>query len=171
MVTGARKARLKPREAHAASKHWRDSCTQAPRPATRRSGSGTTRPSTVAKRRSTACGARTPQPTQVRIGADPAGSAPCANTRDVTPPPPAPTPARAPGPAGPGVTRPRGPVSGRADDVRVLALERLMAVEAAIARARQRGGRATAPVGEDRLAATAHGLGLLLAVAAFGLVL
>src|SRR5262249_555831 len=101
----------------------------------RRSGSGTTRPSTVAKRRSTTCGARFPHPAQVRVG------------------------------------RPPGPGSGLADDVGVLALERLVAVEPAVARARQRGVRAAAAVGEDRVAAAADVLGVLLAVPALGLLL
>src|ERR1051325_9000351 len=113
MVTGARKARLKPRWAHAASKQSRVGCTQAPRPASRRSGAGTTRPSTVAKRRRAACGARSPHPAQRRSGL-------CL-----------------------------------ADDVGVLALERLVAVEAAVARARQRGVGAPAAVREDRVAAAA----------------
>src|SRR5215216_260394 len=53
--------------------------------------------------------------------------------------------------------------SGLADDVAVLVGQRLVRVEPAVARARQRGVRAAAPVPEDRGAAAA-GL-LLLAVA------
>src|SRR3954467_12437963 len=127
MVTGARKARWKPRLAHAASKQSRVGCTQAPRPASRRSGSGTTRPPTVAKRRSSACGARSPHPAQRR--------------------------------------------SGLPDDVGVLAFQRLVAVEAAVPGAGQRGVRAAAAVREDRVAAAADVLGVLLAVPALGLAL
>ena len=46
--------------------------------------------------------------------------------------------------------------SGPPDDVGVLALERLVGVEPAVARAGQRGVRAAAPVGEDRAAAPAE---------------
>src|SRR5215213_7964825 len=46
--------------------------------------------------------------------------------------------------------------SGRADDVGVLALERLVRLEAAVARARHGGVRAAAPVGEDGRAAAAQ---------------
>src|SRR5215210_4373077 len=119
MVTGALKARLKPRPARARSKQSRSGWSQAPRPGSSRSGSGTTSPSTLAKRRSAACGAALRQPTQVR--------------------------------------------SGRTDDVGVLALERLVRLEAAVARAGQGGVRAAPAVGEDRAAAAAQLL--LLAVA------
>src|SRR3954453_7618574 len=109
MVTGALKARLKPRPARARSKQARSGWSHAPRPGSLRSGSGTTSPSTLAKRRSCDCRATARQPTQVRSG------------------------------------------SGLPDDVGVLALERLVGVEAAVARAGQRGVRAAAAVGEDRL--------------------
>src|SRR3954454_13118204 len=125
MVTGALKARLKPRPARARSKQARPGWSHAPRPGSLRSGSGTTSPSTLAKRRSAACEAAPRQPTQVR--------------------------------------------SGLPDDVGVLALERLVRLEAAVARAWQRGVGAAAAVGEDRAAATAELL--LLAVAGLLLLL
>src|SRR5690349_1804616 len=119
MVTGALKARLNPRPARARSKQSRSGWSHAPRPGSERSGSGTTSPSTLAKRRSAAAGAAPRQPTQVR--------------------------------------------SGLPDDVGVLALERLVRLEPAVARARQRGVGAAAAVGEDGAAAPAQLL--LLAVA------
>src|SRR4051812_40612794 len=125
MVTGALKARLNPRPARARSKQSRSGWSHAPRPGSERSGSGTTSPSTLAKRRSAAAGAAPRQPTQVR--------------------------------------------SGLSDDVGVLALERLVRLEPAVARTRQRGVGAPAAVGEDRAAATAQLL--LLAVARFLLLL
>src|SRR3954452_14542841 len=126
MVTGALKARLNPRPARARSKQPRSGWSHAPRPGSLRSGSGTTSPSTLAKRRSCDCRATARQPTQVRSG------------------------------------------SGLPDDVGVLALERLVGVEAAVARAGQRGVRAAAAVGEDRAAAAAE---LLLLAVAAGLLL
>src|SRR3954454_13143666 len=121
--TGARKARSKARRAVAASQQSRAGCSQAPRPGADPSGSGTTRPLTLAKRRNLACGARSRQPTRVR-----------------------PAPPRA--------------VSGSgADAVGVLVGERLVGVQAAVARARQGGVRAAPAVAEDRRAAAA---GLLL---------
>src|SRR3954470_14617222 len=125
MVTGARKARLNPRPARARSKQSRSGWSQAPRPGSLRSGSGTTSPSTLAKRRSAACGAALRQPTHRR--------------------------------------------SGLPDDVGVLALERLVRLEAAVARAGQGGIGAAAAVGEDRAAAAAQLL--LLAVAGLLLLL
>src|SRR5919202_342833 len=116
MFTGALKARLKPRRATAASQQSRSGWSQAPRPGPRASGSGTTSPSTVAKRISCARGARSPHPAHVRI----------------------------------------------------VALERLVALESAVARARQGGVRAAPAVGEDRRAAAAD---LLLLVAGVGLLL
>src|SRR3954452_12030772 len=65
MVTGALKARLKPRPARARSKQARSGCSHAPRPGSLRSGSGTTSPSTLAKRRSSAWEAAPRQPTHV----------------------------------------------------------------------------------------------------------
>src|SRR5690349_21420370 len=62
-------------------------------------------------------------------------------------------------------------LSGLTDDVGVLALERLVAVETAVARARQRGVRAAAPVREDRVAAAADVLRVLLAVPGLALLL
>src|SRR4051794_29134124 len=61
--------------------------------------------------------------------------------------------------------------SGPTDDVGVLAFQGLVAVEAAVARIRQRGVRAAAAVREDRVAAAADVLGVLLAVPALGLLL
>src|SRR5215217_4882566 len=118
MDTGARNARRKAFRATAASQHSRCSCSQAPLPGARAGRSGTTRPSTVAKRSSDACGARVRQPTQVRSGAGAVG---------------------------------------------VLAGERLVGVQAAVARSRQRRVRAAAAVGEDRPAAAADLLFLLVA--------
>src|SRR4051794_29191285 len=66
MVTGARKARLKPRRATAASQHSRTGCSQAPRPGRFPWGAGRTGPSTVAKRCSDALGAVIEQPAQRR---------------------------------------------------------------------------------------------------------
>src|SRR3954470_12338640 len=125
MVRGASKAGLNPRPARARSKQARSGWSHAPRPGSLRSGSGTTSPSTLAKRRSSACEAALRQPTQVR--------------------------------------------SGLPDDVGVLALERLVRLEAAVARAGQRGVRAAAAVGEDGAAAAAELL--LLAVAGLLLLL
>src|SRR5262245_40525788 len=68
MVTGPRKARWKPRRATAASKQSRAGCSQAPRPGSLAVGSGTTPPSTVAKRWRSTRGARSPHPAQRRIG-------------------------------------------------------------------------------------------------------
>src|SRR5918998_1628303 len=126
MFTGALKARWKPRRATAASQQSSRSCNQAPRPGASASGSGTTSPFTVAKRRSSSRGARSPHPAQRRRG----------------------------------LCLP--------DDVGVLALERLVALESAVAGAGQRGVRAAAPVAEDGGAAAAD---LLLLVAAVGLFL
>src|SRR5215218_4293869 len=126
MVTGALKARLNPRPARARSKQSRSGWSHAPRPGSLRSGSGTTSPSTLAKRCRSDCRATARQPTHVRSG------------------------------------------SGLPDDVGVLALERLVRVEAAVARAGQRGVRAAAPVGQDRAAAPAE---LLFLAVAAGLLL
>src|SRR5918992_4040580 len=90
--TGARSVRLNPRRATAVSQQSWVSCNQAPRPGSLVLGSGTSAPSTLAKRQSCERGARLPHPTHVR--------------------------------------------SGLADDVGVLARERLVAVEPAVARAR-----------------------------------
>src|SRR5215210_2271737 len=149
MDTGARRARLNPRRAMAARQQSSVSCSQAPRPGSLARVSGTSAPPTLAKRSSSERGARPPQPTQVRI---------CA----------------APGPAG--LVRPRGPVTAElraasgelrrrprlGDDVGVLAGQRLVGVEAAVARARQCRVGAAPAVAEDRGAAAA---GLLLLVA------
>src|SRR3954452_22678410 len=126
MVTGALKARLNPRPARARSKQPRSGWSHAPRPGSLRSGSGTTSPSTLAKRRSSDCRVTARQPTQVLWG------------------------------------------SGFSDDVGVLALQRLVRLEAAVARPGQRGVRAAAPVGEDRTAAPAE---LFLLAVAAGLLL
>src|SRR5215217_7253106 len=128
MVTGIRKARWNPRRATAASQHAVVGCTQAPRPGARASGSGTTAPSTVAKRCRRSRGSRAPQPAQRLIGADLCGP----------------------------------------DYVGVLVLERLVAVEPAVAGVGQCGVRAAAAVAEDRGAAAAD---LLLLVGAVGLLL
>src|SRR5918993_3420372 len=100
------------------------SCTQAPRPWSLVSGSGTSTPSTLAKRCSAERGALAPHPAQVLYGTCP------------------------------------GVASG--DDVGALARERLVGVEAAVARAGQGRVGAAAAVAEDRGAAAA---GLLLLVA------
>src|SRR5687767_2802936 len=123
MVTGARKARWNPRRETAASQHAAVGCTHAPRPGAVAAGSGTTAPSTVAKRCSRSRGSRAPQPAQRLCGAD---------------------------------------------DVGVLVLERLVAVEPAVARVGQGGVRAAPAVAEDRGAAAAD---LLLLVARVGLLL
>src|SRR5215212_8044635 len=117
MVTGARKARWNPLRETAASQHAAVGWSQAPRPGALASGSGTTAPSTVAKRCRRSLGARAPQPAHRRMGFPP------------TRPPP-------------GLRRP--------DDVGVLVLERLVAVEAAVAGVGQRGVRAAAAVAQDR---------------------
>src|SRR5918995_2675271 len=123
MVTGARKARWNPRRATAASQHAAVGWSQAPRPGALASGSGTTAPSTVAKRCSRSRGSRAPQPAQRLCGTD---------------------------------------------DVGVLVLERLVALETAVAGVRQGGVRAAPAVAEDGGAAAAD---LLLLVAAVRLLL
>src|SRR5215217_3607521 len=130
MVTGARRARLNPRRATALCQQSWVSCSQAPRPGSLVSGSGTSAPSTLAKRSSSERGARARQPTHVL-----------------------PRPTAVPTRSG---DRPLG------DDVGVLAGERLVRVQAAVARSRERGVRAAPAVPEDRGAAAA---GLLLLVA------
>src|SRR5215213_8636768 len=130
MVTGARRARLNPRRATALCQQSWVSCSQAPRPGSLVSGSGTSAPSTLAKRSSSERGARARQPTHVL-----------------------PRPTAVPTRSG---DRPLG------DDVGVLAGERLVRVQAAVARSRQSGVRAAPAVPEDRGAAAA---GLLLLVA------
>src|SRR3954451_20276723 len=124
--TGARKARSKARRAVAASPQSRAGCSQAPGPGADPSGSGTTRPLTLAKRCNFACGTRSRQPTQVRHGP------------------------------------PRAVSGSGADAVGVLVGERLVRVQAAVARAGQGGVGAAPAVAEDRRAAAAR---LLLLVA------
>src|SRR5215218_2322719 len=123
MVTGARKARWNPRRATAASQHAAVGWSHAPRPGAVASGSGTTAPSTVAKRCRRSLGARALQPAHCLCGTD---------------------------------------------DVGVLVLERLVALETAVAGVRQGGVRAAPAVAEDRGAAAAD---LLFLVAAVGLLL
>src|SRR4051812_44946890 len=67
--TRARKARSKALRATARSRQGRRGCAHAPRPGRRRPRSGTTRPSTAAKRISSDGGAGGRQPTQV-LGRD-----------------------------------------------------------------------------------------------------
>src|SRR5918995_3636273 len=143
MVTGARKARLTPRRATAASQHAVVGWSQAPRPGTLASGSGTTAPSTVAKRQSRSTDSRPLQPTQRRTGE---GFAPRANTLNGT------------WPSGPALRH----------DVGVFVLERLVAVETAVAGVRQGGVGAATAVAEDGGTAAAD---LLLLVAGVGLLL
>src|SRR5919206_4628414 len=57
------------------------------------------------------------------------------------------------------------------DDVGVPAFQRLVAIQAAVARARQGGVRAAAAVREDRVAAAADVLGVLVAVPGLALLL
>src|SRR5687768_11566186 len=123
MVTGLLKARWNPRRETAASQHAAVGCTHAPRPGAVASGSGTTAPSTVAKRCSRSRGSRAPQPAQRLCGAD---------------------------------------------DVGVLVLERLVALEPAVAGVGQGRVRAAPAVAEDRGAAAAD---LLLLVGRVGLLL
>src|SRR5215218_4592254 len=66
MDTGALRARLNPRRASAARQQSWVSCSQAPRPGSLVMGSGTSAPPTLAKRRSSERGARSPHPTHVR---------------------------------------------------------------------------------------------------------
>src|SRR5829696_10022304 len=77
MVTGPLRARLNPRRPTAACQQSLLSCTQAPRPGSLVSGSGTSAPSTLAKRAREARGAVAPHPAQVRmpaLGADDVGA-------------------------------------------------------------------------------------------------
>src|SRR5215207_8253535 len=66
MVTGRLKARWNPRRATALSQQSCASCSQAPRPGSLVMGSGTSAPPTLAKRRSSERGSRSPHPTHVR---------------------------------------------------------------------------------------------------------
>src|SRR5919109_5145531 len=136
MDTGPRRALLNPPRATAARQQSRFSCSQAPRPWSLVEGSGTRSPLTLAKRSSSERGLRPRQPTQVRSGTVPA------SRRDR--------------PWG----RERAVPSG--DDVGVLVRQRLVRIQAAVARAGERGVRAAAAVREDRGAAAAD---LLLLVA------